>query len=482
MDHINLKLYTSCIKHETSTFSVKQLQQKMAKFGNKVSLKTLRDWLEEDKKVFQVDKDVFITRAGCFTGREFGIKPSKYEIDNNILIVGHRCVPFLDEDVFPFEIKFITGKNNLHFTEKKIQTSELIQHHKIFGEENFLQFVMFDPVNENNDFSINGFELPPMINATVLDMKDFYASYDFQYEDWIKARVISYSESIISFEPECRHIYNPFEQSVFDEKKEEWNKQFEKDFIENLNSIGPRSCIEEQLMYHFIFSMQNLSVPNAGCVEEFLKKSKKIGFCEFGVESRLWVLGEEISDSKNWAGKSLETEETNLSNYVGLQITNEIIDAFVLDSLFKKEEDSSKIIDRIFFEDYPIQMEVEITKILLKNRFLNLKKDYNWFADYEIAPLRENALKIYKKAHRLYKAIEHSKTKVEDYPQQDLITFMQLYSHIKRLIESLVIMDDIDQSSINAAYSSLDGMDFTFEDIKGGIEKVIKRGPWNGSF
>ena len=75
-----------------------------------------------------------------------------------------------------------------------------------------------------------------------------------------------------------------------------------------------------------------------------------------------------------------------------------------------------------------------------------------------------------------------NKTKVEDYPQQDLITFMQLYSHIKRLIESLVIMDDIDQSSINAAYSSLDGMDFTFEDIKGGIEKVIKRGPWNGSF
>ena len=58
-------------------------------------------------------------------------------------------------------------------------------------------------------------------------MKNFYKKVDFQYEDWIKARVISYSENLISLEADCRHIYNPFEQSVFDEKKEEWNKLFD---------------------------------------------------------------------------------------------------------------------------------------------------------------------------------------------------------------------------------------------------------------
>lgn len=480
MEGIDFKLYSSCIKHEISTFSSKQLQQKMQKFGAKVTIKTLKQWLENDMNVFKLNEDVYITKAGCFTGREFGIKPSKYEIDHNILIVGHRCVPFIDGDVLPFEIKFVSGKNNIKYIKKNILTTELIQHHKVFGEENFLQFVMFDPVNEGKDFSFNDFELPSMLDFTVLDMTDFYKKVDFQYEDWIKARVISYSENLISLEADCRHIYNPFEQSVFDEKKEEWNKLFESTLLENLKKFGPRSCIEEQLMLHYVNSMFELSVPSAGSVEEFLKYTKKIGFSEFGVESRLWILNEEISDSENWVGKSMEPGENNVASFDTLQITRDILDAFVMDALFKKEEDTSNILDRIFDSEYPNQAEIEITEMLLNNRFLLVKPYYNWFADYEIAPLREEALKIFKKTYNLYKNIEFSQTKVEDYPQQDLITFMQLFSHTKRMIESLVSFnDEIDQASINAAFSSLDGMNFTFDEISKGIRDVLNRGPWN---
>ena len=164
---------------------------------------------------------------------------------------------------------------------------------------------------------------------------------------------------------------------------------------------------------------------------------------------------------------------------IGLQISDEIIDAFILDALFKKEEDPSNIIDRIFEADYGNTMEIEITKLLLKNKFPILKRNYNWFADYEIAQLREEVLKIFKKTHNLYKNIENSQTQVDDYPQQDLITFMQLYSHTKKMIESLVLADDIDQSSINAAYSSLEGMNYTFDEIKGVLNEVLRRGPWN---
>ena len=96
--------------------------------------------------------------------------------------------------------------------------------------------------------------------------------------------------------------------------------------------------------------------------------------------------------------------------------------------------------------------------------------------------MRERALKIFKNTHFIFKNIEESQTRVEDYNQQDLITFMQLYSHIKKMIESLVLIDELDQSSINAAYSSLDGMEFTLEEIRGSIEAVLKRGPWNSSF
>ena len=110
MDEIDFRLFESCIKYETGTFSPKQLQRKMGLFGTKVPLKTLRQWLDGNPSVFKLEDDLYITKSGCFTGRQFGIKPTKYEVDHNILIVGHRCVPFIDGDIYPFEIKFIFDK------------------------------------------------------------------------------------------------------------------------------------------------------------------------------------------------------------------------------------------------------------------------------------------------------------------------------------------------------------------------------------
>ena len=89
------------------------------------------------------------------------------------------------------------------------------------------------------------------------------------------------------------------------------------------------------------------------------------------------------------------------------------------------KEDYSKIIDRIYEPDFPRPFEIEISNVLLKNRFPVLQKNYNWFADYEKAVVREQALNVFKKTHDLFKRIEASKTEVEDYPQQDFVIFIQ---------------------------------------------------------
>ena len=77
----------------------------------------------------------------------------------------------------------------------------------------------------------------------------------------------------------------------------------------------------------------------------------------------------------------------------------------------------------IYESDYGNTMEIEITKLLLKNKFPILKRKYNWFADYEIANLRAEVLKIFKKTHNLYKNIESSQTQVDDYPQREFNDF-----------------------------------------------------------
>ena len=84
-----------------SIFSVDVFLKDMRAKNVKLSRTEALDLLHSSSNVFTLVNEEFVTRAGVFTNHCFSIKPSKEEIKKDRLIIGHRCMPFVNPDISP---------------------------------------------------------------------------------------------------------------------------------------------------------------------------------------------------------------------------------------------------------------------------------------------------------------------------------------------------------------------------------------------
>ena len=103
-----------------------------------------------------------------------------------------------------------------------------------------------------------------------------------------------------------------------------------------------------------------------------------------------------------------------------------------------------------------------------------LDKVYNQFADYKLAPIRQRVLDLFSQVSVLLCSIGCSGLKLEDFPQQELVILVQLFSHIARIVEEMeneFIQDSFPYEDVQL---SLDGMEETFDDIGGLLHRSLE--------
>ena len=113
------------------------------------------------------------------------------------------------------------------------------------------------------------------------------------------------------------------------------------------------------------------------------------------------------------------------------------------------------------------RQERELILLNMKKRHDILKKSYNQFNDYKVAPLRSRILTLFFDVTNLLCDIASSGIKVIEFPQQELVVLTQLFSHTARLLEEVVDFPIKDQIPIEELSLSLEGMEETFDGIKG---------------
>ena len=69
------------IKTSPYPFTTEALRSFIEKTGNKISYAECKEFLCASPYVFELQKDVFLTRAGAFLGKKFSIKPTQEEIE-----------------------------------------------------------------------------------------------------------------------------------------------------------------------------------------------------------------------------------------------------------------------------------------------------------------------------------------------------------------------------------------------------------------
>ena len=435
--------------------------------GERITKSQARDILDASDFVFSLVGNEYITRAGVFTGRWFSFKPSKEEIKKRHIILGHRCMPFINPNISPDQICVSTSRKLILPDETVFSMNLAMDVFALFGEGYVIPYLFNDAANKDRSISSLQYNnLPTEISLTSWSLDEIIGRQDFKYGDRLLCRVVDWASNQIEIIVQKNESKS--EISKADIQREEWYTDFENGILLSLQKNGPANSIEEQLAFLFLENERELCIENCGSAEEFLKHTKKIGFAPYGVESRIWRTGEAIPYIGQW---NSEVSTEALFSNISLVFAPQIIDCYLKNYIYEcHRKHSKKTIDELINDVFPVSLKMSPAerKLLLLNiekRHDIIKKEYNQFAEHQNEPVRNRVITLFSQVSSLLCSIGCSGLKLEMFPQQELIILTQLFNHIERIIEELENVYLRDQLPLDDILLSLEGMEDTFEDI-----------------
>lgn len=468
------KLLTHFLRTYRDPFTAKDVSRLFAQMGVKLSVREVADFLESDPLVFPLERKLYLTRAGAFTGQFFSFVPTPQEIAQGVIVPGDRCIPFVDMEMLSCTLQFEYSGRPLEPKLFETDCNQARELFSFFGDEYAAQYIAADPVNKSLRLAEQEFELPVKLSLTGVSIDRILQDCDFKYGDRFLCRVVDWGRGMIQLFPTLTHKRNPLQINDEDMARQRWNELLEKSLLESFDRLGPCASMDEQLANVFYEKRQDLCMPECGSIREFLESSKKVAMELFGVETRLWRRGENVPAVGKWNERDIVR---GLDGGVPMySLPDYVIDCYIQDVLFAKKDDVSDLVRKIIPQAMEISPEEEqefALQIMQRNDILRQK--YNWFADFSRGAIRHRALELYTKVGDLVYDVECASDKLAEFPQQELVTLSQLFAHVSRMLEMLSRLNDSLDEDESALQLSLEGMEYNFEDIRYQLKAVLDR-------
>lgn len=459
----------------TEPFTAREFLQLMKGFSIDISLEEAEECLYAEPRVFCLENQLYLTKAGAFCNKYFSIKPTRQEIEQELFIAGDRCMPFVNSEIVSCYLNFEYKKEVLK--PKIFNTNSMIARDlfTFFGDEWIGQYLANDPANKKLKLEENDFELPTEVNVTGVSLKKIIEDTGFEYGDRLLCHVKDWANNIIVVEPVILHDRNPFEKNSIEVEHENWNRTFEECMLKSFEKMGPCGAIEEQLSFVFYDNMRKLCVKDCSSIHEMIDSSEKIGMEMFGVETRLWRKGESVPAVGNW-NKDICSTSVRFMDMDEFDLPVYIIDCYLKDMFFEKQDDIEEAIRRIIPKDVVLTPAArESVTLQIRRRSAIIRKKYNWFADFAIGNIRHKALELYSKVGSLVYDIDCTGSNLDKFPQKELVILSQLFAHIMNLLEVLSGSRECPEEEANLIGTSLEGMEYNFEDIRVKLVSVVKK-------
>lgn len=456
------------IKTYDEVFNVDDFIRVLKDKGVKITKKHAEDVLRSSDYVFALVNNEFVTRAGVFSGRWFSFMPSREEVEKDEFLIGHRCMPFVNPDINPDSVS-VYSKNGILESHATVFSMNLaFDVFAFYGEGYVLPYIFNDNANDEVRLQSIQYQMPEKIKLTSWPLSGLCADGEtFEYGDRVLCRVVDWDNNVVEMQI-LKNESKGFVVSNTAIARNEWYSYFEEGLLKSFDRNGPTGSIEEQLALLFLENQEQLCNKTCGSSEEFLKHTKKIGFSPFGVETRIWRVGEDVPYIGEW-NKNFEKEV--IMNDLSMTFSPQVIDAFLENNIYKstkneKTEEIQDIIRKVFPSN--LKMSQEERGLLLLNiekRNDILEKEYNQFDDYKIAKVRQRVLELFTEVNALLCEIGCSGLDMEDFPQQEMVILTQLFTHIVRVLEEIQNSFMRESFPIADVNMSLDGMEETFESI-----------------
>ncbi len=364
---------------------------------NKSTAERVRRVLESDESLF-CGNDEYTGRGEFFSGREFVLTPSSYEIESGILFPGHRFTAFMSPEIFPAEIE-LTCKDGIAPALREI-TGELVQffpYHMLMGSEQVFDFFIAE--NHSNAKLAHGAGAVEKITLNVFDMADFYRRHNFTEGDALLCRVSDWSKGRFV----CSYLSGE-ERSTGNIRQ--WVSLFDDAAGAVIDRFDNFPDIPEQLSWAFFIGGQALmDGRKAASLDEYIKMTGKL---DISLEAGHSVLVRRSSSGDDYdfdagvpEGVGISKGETDslsgMLGDVGLAVTPVEIDSYILDACYFRELDYESFFARCFGRE-PIAFADDAQEAVFLNyvedRWEELTGNYNRTEDEPKAEIRSQILEI----------------------------------------------------------------------------------------
>ncbi len=485
-DSLENTFYPFFIRRFLEPFAVRDLVAEFHSVGIRVSSSDVEELLEDDPNILPLERKMYLTRAGAFTGRYFSIVPTVEEIRQGVLVPGDRCVPFVDSEQLSCYLTFAFDGKSLERKIFNTDCNSVRDFYTLFGDEFANQYIASDPANEKLKIEENGFELPTKLFLSGFDVSKIFEKYDFKPGDRLIAYVSNWDLGVVEIFP-LKHFFQERDSDSFvhfsdyEMARSSWYKILEDALLESFKRLGPCASIDEQLANVFYENRGKLCVPLCGSITEFLNRSEKVGLELFGVETRLWRAGESVPADIGGSFDELV--------YPFYDLPDSVIDCFIKDELFSRHSNSN---EENYVSDLELQARIipeflDLTQderdfftLQISRRSAKLRKSYNWFADFAYGDFRHRCLEFYESVRELFFELDCTDDEFRKMPQTELITLSQLFSHLSAMMDSVADFgSEVGEfgggEELDTMELSLEGMEFNFDEIRPILETAYEQ-------
>ncbi len=429
--------------------------------------------LDEDDNYIDVlgdddEDDFFFSRSGLFNKAQFCVRPTAMEIEQGILIPGHRFIPFFDRGN---EITLTAGHNSGKIKKIKSQfnLSSLMIYYSLLGPKGTMELMAAE--NEDN---ISAFmeeikhgegSRDAVVTVSVYDFKDFYAVNKIVEGDMLLVSVVDYKKQLCTVErlPDDRLWQSAKWDSVF-------AKGLRKS-IETVEEFGVMEPIETFLSRAFFLSDHSLLQSPSSLAVNSLKQQNDfyLAASESG-DVVIWekdrefdLMDEEDFDYEDFGADddSVSEEESALNQLfeiMGFAINDEELAAYMRDELFAGGDDLDNVKKRCFddrveklFPDLQKEFNKEILKL-----WKMIKKDYNIFRDNPQGKVRRKALELLDAHTAWIRKLDFKNTIPDHQLEKKLMEMMKVMGPVSELTIIFNTEQDMSQKEVKKYSDMLD--------------------------
>ncbi|MDR1107746.1 MAG: hypothetical protein LBL19_01800, partial [Spirochaetaceae bacterium] len=423
----------------------------------------LSSLLDSRKLAFHLDSRRWVSRRGCFESVPFVINPSKMELLNGILIPGHRCVPFANPSLLPQDYSFYWKDQIIPVTTTEGPPEEFYPYYSLFGEEYAPQYVARDNPENEAAFNSDLYEDPPEVSIRTLDMRNLYREIAFVPGDHLVVRTRDWKEGSFDLEKAAKEAWPRSE--IYD-----WIEAAEGGFEDAFEFLGPGSSTEEQLAYAYWYGGKRMREIPACSLEDFIyEETDRLETVPYGIETRFWYAGKEIPDISYITGSQLPPDQTVVENILfhrQIPVSEYVIQSYVRDALFRREKDSSAVLDRLVPPTARLdEREGRLLDSYLADTFEEFKLSYTFFTDQAMGPIRQRVGELHTAVIDLYIRLKKSGVEAPALPTHTYIVLSQIQNHAAAGLEDLDTDESPPPDELETIDSSLDSMIDTYEEI-----------------